>query len=238
MQIEQFQIDERFCGPPRSGNGGYTCGRVARHLEGTPAIRLKVPPPINTALRLEYTDQDACLFHGATLVAEGRPCNLELEAPTAPSWEEALEASRSYVGFQTHSFPGCFVCGPSRKAGDGLRIFPGLVRGRPVLAAPWVPDASLAEDGIVKPEFLWSALDCTGAFAVLPAGEDTAIVLGELCAELRGTVAPDEPCVVTGWSLGVAGRKRLAGSAVYAADGRVIALARAVWIEVPAHEWT
>lgn len=238
MQVELFEIDERFCGPPRSGNGGYTCGRIARHLGGTPAIRLKVPPPVNTTLRLEYTDQDARLFHETTLVGEARPCNLELQLPPAPSFEEAVAASRSYVGFVAHAFPGCFVCGPSRKAGDGLRIFPGRVSGRSTLAAPWIPDASLAEDGRIKPEFLWSALDCTGAFAVLPAEEGVTIVLGELCAALTGAIAPEEPCVVAGWPLGVAGRKRLAGSAVYAADGRVVALARAVWIEVPAHEWT
>jgi hypothetical protein len=42
---------------------------------------------------------------------------------------------------------------------------------------------------------------------------------------------------VTGWSLAVEGRKRLAGSAVHAQDGRLVALARAVWIEVPLNDW-
>lgn len=238
MQVENFEIAERFRGPPRSGNGGYTCGRMARHLAGTPAIRLKAPPPIATRLRLEYTDHDARLFHGATLVGEAKPGTLDLQIPEAPVWEQAVAASLSYVGFHTHSFPGCFVCGPGRAAGDGLRIFPGLVPGSTILAAPWIPDVSLAADGkTVNSEFLWSALDCTGAFAVLPAKQDVAIVLGELCASVTGRILPGERCVVTGWPLVVDGRKRLAGSAVYAESGALVALARAVWIEVPLHDW-
>jgi hypothetical protein len=64
-----------------------------------------------------------------------------------------------------------------------------------------------------------------------------AIVLGELCAAISGEITPGERCVVAGWPLTVAGRKRLAGSAVYGEDGRLVALARAVWIEVPLSDW-
>ncbi len=238
MPVELFEIAERFRGPPRSGNGGYTCGRIARHLQGTAAVRLKLPPQINTALRLESADGEARLFHGTALVGEGKHAQLDLVAPPAPGYEQAVDASRSYPGFHTHSFPGCFVCGPGRAPGDGLRIFPGLVSGGSTLAAPWVPDPSLADDPRrVNPEFLWSALDCTGAFAVLPAKEDVAIVLGELCASIAGDISPNERCVVTGWPLAVEGRKRLAGSAVHAEDGRLVAVARAVWIEVPLNDW-
>ncbi len=169
MPVEHFQIAERFRGPPRSGNGGYTCGRIARHLHGTVAVRLKLPPPISTGLRLEYADDEARLFHGAALVAEGKRAQLDLAVPPGPSYAEAEEASKSFIGFKAHNFPGCFVCGPARESADGLRIFPGQVPGGAVLAAPWQPDVSLAGDSTrVNPEFLWSALDCTGAFAVLP----------------------------------------------------------------------
>jgi len=239
MPVEHFQIAERFRGPPRSGNGGYTCGLIARHLQGTVAVRLKLPPPINTPLRLEYAEDRAKLFHGDALVGEGKPASLELTAPACPAFATATEASKSFVGFKRHNFPGCFVCGPEREPADGLRIFPGPVPGEPVLAAPWEPHSSLAGDSNrVKPEFLWSALDCTGAFAVLPSRDDVAIVLGELCASITGDVRPDERCVVTGWPLSIEGRKRLAGSAVYAEDGRLVALARAVWIEVPLSDWS
>jgi hypothetical protein len=93
------------------------------------------------------------------------------------------------------------------------------------------------EFGKVKWEFLWSALDCPGAFAVMPLPEGVSVVLGELCASIVGEVRAEERCVVTAWRLGGEGRKRFAGSAVYGSDGRLVALARAVWIEVPSIAW-
>ena len=62
MNIEHFSIAERFRGPPRSGNGGYVCGRVARHWAGPATVRLKAPPPLETGLRLEYSESRAQLL--------------------------------------------------------------------------------------------------------------------------------------------------------------------------------
>jgi hypothetical protein len=90
----------------------------------------------------------------------------------------------------------------------------------------------------VRPEFLWSALDCPGGFAVLPPAGGLTVVLGELCAAINGEVMAGEACALTAWPLGVDGRKHFAGSAVYGADGRLIARARATWIAVPLATWT
>ena len=238
MQFDRFRISERFRGPPRSGNGGYVCGRIAQHLSGTVSARLKAPPPLDTELRLESAPEYARLFHGDILIGEARISVLEMQAPAPPSYEQAQEASPSFLGFKTHTFPGCFVCGPAREPMDGLRIFPGQVTGTSTIAAPWTPDRSLADkSGILRSEFLWSALDCTGGFAVLPLPEGLAIVLGDLCASIVGTVQAGERCVVTGWPLGQDGRKRFAGSAVYNARSQLIAQARAVWFEVPLSTW-
>jgi hypothetical protein len=239
MHVEHFEIAGRFCGPPRSGNGGYTCGRVAAHLQGPVAVRLKAPPPLCSAVRLESGTADARLYDGTSLIAEARWAPLELEVPPAPSHDEAVAASRSYAGFHDHAFSGCFVCGPARQPGDGLRIFPGGAGPHGLLAAPWTPDASLADAaGRVRPEFLWSALDCPGGFAVLPPVAGAAVVLGELWAAVEGEVFAGEECVVTAWPLGVDGRKHVAGSAVYGAGGRLVARARAIWIAVPPAGWT
>lgn len=238
MHVERFEIADRFRGPPRSGNGGYTCGRIARHLQGTVAVRLKAPPPLNAELRLESTDEEARLFHETTVVGEARRSQLTLQAPPGPSYQEAEVAARSFLGFRSHAFPGCFVCGPERAGDDGLRIFPGPVNGTPTIAAPWTPHLSLAdESGNLKPEFLWSALDCPGAFALYPLPGGITIVLGELTASILGVVRPGDRCVVVGWPLGVEGRKRVAGTGIYAPNGRLVALARAVWIEVPLSTW-
>ena len=238
MNTEHLEISERFCGPPSSGNGGYVCGLVAKHLSGAVTVRLKAPPPLKTMLRREWTNDSARLFHGSTLVAEAKTSELLLEPPRCPTLAQAEAAAADFPGFKSHLFPRCFVCGPAREPGDGLRIFSGPLRGQSLYAAPWVPDASLADDGDnVAPEFIWSALDCPSGFAVLPVPEGLAIVLGQLCAAITGTVRVEEPTVVTSWPIAQEGRRRIAGTAIHKPDGTLIALARAVWIEVPHDQW-
>jgi hypothetical protein len=145
--------------------------------------------------------------------------------------EEAREAAGRYPGFSIHPFPTCFVCGPQRAEGDGLRIFTGPVVGRELVAAPWTPDESLTSaDGVVGQEFLWAALDCPGAFA--NGFPEIAMVLGRLSAEVVRPVRPGEPCVVVGWSEGSEGRKHFAGTAIFGDDGQLVAFARATWISL------
>jgi hypothetical protein len=196
---------------------------------------LKAPPPLETELRIETSEDSTQLLHGSSVIAVGKAATLDVTPPRAPSFAEAEEAAKSYIGFTRHTFPRCFVCGPQRTAGDGLRIFPGLLESRSLVAAPWVPDESLTNrSNTVEPEFLWAALDCTSAFAVLPIPEGKAIVLGELCARIDGNLLPNEKCVVIGWPLQIDGRKRFAGSAVFSSSGKSVAVGRATWIEVPA----
>ncbi|RYZ04089.1 MAG: hypothetical protein EOO24_13285 [Comamonadaceae bacterium] len=239
MHVDSLSIAHRFRGPPRSGNGGYVCGRIADRLPGTVSVRLKAPPPLDTPLRLESADDAARLLDaGDALIGEARSATLDLRPPAPPTYDEAVAASSGFLGFREHPFPRCFVCGPDRETGDGLRILPGAIGSDGVVAAPWLPDASLAgADGTVQREFLWAALDCTSGFSQLPLPEGLSMVLGELCATIDGTLRPGERCVVIGWPLAHEGRKRTAGSAVYGGDGRLVAHARAVWIEVPLADW-
>lgn len=227
-------IPRRFNGPPRSGNGGYVCGRIAQYLSGPMRVRLRMPPPLEQELRIEASDDEARLFDGDRLVAEAQCVDFRIDLPAAPTFAQAQVASKAYVGFTRHLLPTCFVCGPQRADGDGMRIFPGPTSSDAVLAAPWIPHESLADSsGRVMPEFLWAALDCAGAFAVMPPG-DEMILLGELCARLDSDVGVGERCVVVAWPLAIEGRKRLAGTAIFSASGAPVAQARATWIEVPA----
>jgi hypothetical protein len=61
------------------------------------------------------------------------------------------------------------------------------------VAAPWVPDDTLADpdEGYVRPEFLWAALDCPGYYASLD-GRRRPIVLGQMVARLEGLIRPGE----------------------------------------------
>ena len=43
-------IDKRYRGPPNSGNGGYVCGRLARHIPGGAEVTLRAPPPLDKRL--------------------------------------------------------------------------------------------------------------------------------------------------------------------------------------------
>jgi hypothetical protein len=238
-------IDKRYCGPPNSGNGGYVCGRLARHIAGGAEVTLRVPPPLDTQLDVVATDDKLWeLRDGATVVATGRPASLELTRLETASFDEARAAELlTPVKPHDHPLPTCFVCGPARAQGDGLRIFVGpLVRQSPnasaVLAATWTPDSTLAaEDGLVAPEFLWSALDCPTGYASSHDRQSgsfdrTPILLGRMSARIEMRPRPGERCVITAWAAGRDGRKRVAEAAVYGEAGTLLAVAQATWIAV------
>ena len=87
-------IDERFRGPPNSGNGGYVCGLLAKHVVGGSAeITLRVPPPLGQPLEIVAGAEGAVdLRAGEKVIAVGRPAHVEVsEIPTA-SYSEAEEA--------------------------------------------------------------------------------------------------------------------------------------------------
>jgi len=171
------------------------------------------------------------LLDEEAIVATGVPATVDVALPSAVGFGEAELAAREYPGFRDHAFPGCFGCGPARAPGDGLRIFPGPVTGRDLVAAPWVPDASLAgSGGDVRPEFLWAALDCPSGWAAIVAGAATPILLGELAARVVEPVRAGERCVVLGWTLGGEGRKHWAAAAILDAKASPRAVARATWI--------
>jgi len=223
-------IEPRFCGPTESANGGYTCGLVAQFVGEPAEVTLRRPPPLGRPLLVEREDQSVRVFDGGALVAEGVPTELELEVPEPVAFETAERASASYPGFASHAFPRCFVCGPRREPGDGLRIFASPVPGRDVVAAPWTPSSSLADEhGRLRREFVWAALDCPGAFAVGFA-ERGETVLGRFAARVDAVPAPGERCVVIGWPLGEDGRKLYAGTALFSEAGELYACARATWI--------
>ncbi|MFO1454953.1 MAG: hypothetical protein U1F18_01795 [Steroidobacteraceae bacterium] len=227
-------VAPRFCGPPGSANGGYFAGLVAALSPVPVRVRLRRPPPLATALPAEVSD-DGCIVvrHGDAVVAEARPDLPRLEVPPAVPRSAAIEASLRYRGLRQHVFPRCFVCGPLRARGDGLRLFTGEVAGRTepgLVASPWNPDASLAlGDGRIAPQFIWAALDCPGYFAIAPDGR--VALLAEHVARIERRPRIDEPMVAIGWRIGGEGRVHEAGTALFGEDGELVASAQATWIE-------
>ena len=218
---EQVVIMSRFRGPKDSANGGYTCGLLATLLGEEAEVTLRRPPPLERPLDVVRADGRVELRDGGALVAEAVPTRVELELPE-PVALELAEASAMPRGDESSPFPECFVCGRARAAGDGLRIFAGPVPGRSVHAASWVAPESARE-------LVWAALDCPGAYASGAAGRGEA-VLGRMAARVERVPAAGEACVVVAWPIGEEGRKLYPGTALFSADGEVLARARATWI--------
>jgi hypothetical protein len=229
--MKTLTIAARFCGPPTSSNGGYFAGLVATLAARTVSVRLLKPPPLDTELTVrELADGGLEVLHGEEPIGAASLADLTLEARPAPEYLAAVEASRHYAGFRHHRFPSCFVCGTHRARGDGLRIFAGPLPERGVVAAPWVPDASLDRgDGKVRPEFMSAALDCPGYYAVAP--DDRMMLLAEFTAHADRLVHVGESCTLVGWRVGASGRKHEAGTAIYDGKGELCGKARALWIE-------
>ncbi|WP_339035112.1 hypothetical protein WHZ78_25115 [Bradyrhizobium symbiodeficiens] len=239
-------IDRRFRGPPNSGNGGYVCGCLARHVAGDAEVTLRAPPPLERPLDvLTGADGAIELRENDKLLATASATRIEVQDVPRVSYEAAEEAvARTPYDEQTHDLPACFVCGPARAHGDGLRIFAGplqagAVPGKPVVfAASWIPHGSLSgDDGYVAPEFVWAALDCPTGYCSVGArhlglnGNETAL-LGRMAARINRRPRPGDRCVVTAWPTGREGRKLFAESALLSSKQDVLAIARTTWLLV------
>ena len=154
--------------------------------------------------------------------------------PEAVSLDLAERASAGYPGADRHLVPDCFVCGPRRAVGDGLRLFTAPVPDRDLVAAVWTPDATLADaTGAVRLEILWSAADCPAAWAYIfraPYESNDHAVLGRLAAKVIGRVDAERPCVVMAWPVRSDQRKLIAGVAILSERGLPLFVAQATWV--------
>jgi hypothetical protein len=224
MRLDSVTIPGRYCGPSDSGNGGYTCGLLAEFVSGTDVeVTLRSRPPLDRELEVEAHSGRVLLLDGERLVAEAVTGTVDVAPPATVTPRDAVDASARYAGFREHAFPNCFVCGPQRKAGDGLRIFAGPVAGHDgVVAAPWTARE-------VTAPVVWAAIDCPGAFAVGTAGRGE-LLLGRMAGRIARLPREGEECVVVGWRLHEDGRKLHAGTALLDGDGDALALGRQTWI--------
>lgn len=252
MPVTELIVPRRFCGPPDSGNGGWTAGALAAldvadapadHGGGWPAIEvsLRRPPPLDTPLQVGAADGVTTATHGGAPVATAQQVDrpLAVVEPVDPGTAQA--AGSAYPGHDFHPFPTCFACGTAREEGDGLRIFPGKVGEGPEghrVAASWTPHASLHEDWHTYVDehprasvaATWASLDCVGGWA----GDLTErlMVLGRMTARVDALPVIGEQHVVVGEGHGHDGRKTFTAATLYDADGRVVATAEHTWIAV------
>ena len=229
-------IDPRYCGPPGIANGGYVAGLLAAPLAGPVEVTLRAPAPLGTPLEVVPVEDGHELRDAGTVLARARRTVLEMDPPDPPGFEESLAIAGRCRAFETHPFPCCFVCGPKRAPGDGMRVFPGWLAQRRLAAAAWIPDASVCDEaGEVRREFVWAALDCPSAFPLLedPAAQKLEpLVLGRLVAHLEHPARLGQRLVLSAWSIELGERRGLAGSALHDESGTCLARGRATWISL------
>jgi hypothetical protein len=236
---QTMTIPDRFNGPPRSGNGGYVSGLLARFVDGPAQVVLRQPPPLGVELQVETVAGGAVLRHFDRTVATASATSIDIPIPHPPTFRDAVEASARFRGFMHHPFPNCFVCGPDRPAGEGLRIFPGPLRGNGSVAAPWRPSTDLAgANELVLPQFVWAALDCpTGWIVSLSQPAESVFVLGTFAVDIHRRARVGERAVLAAWPQGSQGTKFFAAAALWSEHGDLQAIAQATWIQVFGKEW-
>ena len=251
MSPRELTVPHRFCGPPSSGNGGWTAGslagrvpeRRAHHAGSWPPIRvsLRLPPPLDTPMPVGEMDGATVASLNGDPVATAVATDEALTLVEPVTVTDARAAMTSFPGLTSHPFPTCFSCGVDRAEGDGLRIFPGRVAdqgGATRVAATWTPHPSVAEpgnpDGDTAPRAslptTWAALDCIGGWA----GDLTErlMVLASMTARVEALPVIGAEHVVVGLARSREGRKTFTASALYDAQGGLVAQAEHLWIAI------
>lgn len=239
---EVVVVQEKFRGPPTSGNGGYVSGLLAQLLPpGAAEVTLRSPVPLDQPLTVVREDGGVRVVDGDKLIAEARLSELELDVPEPPTFEEALAAQSGSLALRvgTHPIlpgervgvhPICFCCGAELAADLGLHVYAAPVPGRDLVAAAWHAPAAFADaSGVLPATMIGTALDCPGEFAWYEKGLRFAL-LGRMTLRVDKAVHAGERCVIIGWTIAEEGRKRFAGSALFDAQGALCASAKAVWI--------
>ena len=236
--MQEIVIAQQFRGPPNSGNGGYVCGLMGALIDGPSTAVLRAPPPLDIPLVLERDGERVrILSTQGDLIGEARPAGDDPLAtpPAPPSYAQAIAAGPGFPGLARPFHPVCFTCGDQLDEGFGLRVFVGQTDGAPEghVSGPWTPHAAFVDsEGLATPEVVWAALDCPGSvsWVVMQGGGG---LLGTMTCEILRRPRLDEPCMVTAWPIEQSGRKRLSGTALFTADGELLARSQQVWIGRP-----
>ncbi|MGJ4745212.1 hypothetical protein ACQV5M_02520 [Leptospira sp. SA-E8] len=242
MKVDNIILSQRFCGPPKTGNGGFTAGILVEAVGTNSAeIRLLGPTPVETPILMEsengqqgtiYDDSKKILATLKSIQDKDFP---EHKLPVVPDLEDAKKFSALYPGFQTHPFPTCFVCGPKRKVNDGMRIFvgpaPEQIGFENLMAGHWLPDETVAaRDGFVRDAAIWGALDCPGGFAAV-LDEPQLIVLSKIQGKIIERPKIGVDYTVLSWRLQKMSRAFKVVTAIFKSDSkRLFAIAEGLWL--------
>ena len=240
FSADTISIADRFRGPPQSGNGGYVAGVAASLLNTDAAVEvtLRSPIPLDSPMAVHRDREITTIMHGETLIAEICEAELDLDIPEPPDWESTATAQPQSPSLRpglnpmmptgTGFHPICFCCGADHE--DGLKVYAAPVLAGEQVAAIWHSKAEWGEsDGCLPDSFLWAALDCPGQFAFMAVDIMTGM-LGRMTGQVKQRVQADQQYLVTGWRMGIDGKKHYAGTAIFDRDENLLAAAKSVWI--------
>ncbi len=239
--MHEVVVEDRFKGPPQSGNGGYVGGLFSRTIDssgqGDVEVTLRSPIPLDKPMQVSHLDDGtATISDGDTLIAQVKPVQWEMEIPAPPPWKDIEAAASRSLAFKSNIndlLPGrkgfhpiCFCCGVEHAT--GLQVCVAPVGDQ--VAAVWETKASWGlSDGLLPVEFLWTAMDCPGQFAYMEQGIRTGM-LGRITASVIERPSAGETLLVSAWTIMVEGKKHFAGSAIFDRSGKLYSKAKTVWI--------
>lgn len=254
MKIDNTVLSQRFCGPPKTGNGGFTAGILAEAVGASAAeIRLLSPTPVETSIVIEsekgqkgsiYDDSKKVLATLQSISDEDFP---EYKLPIVPDLDETKKISAFYPGFTTHPFPTCFVCGPKRELNDGMRIFVGAAPKQVgfdnLMVGHWLPDETVvSEDDTVRDAAIWGALDCPGGFSAV-LDKPKLIVLSKIRGKIIKPAKIGDDYTVMSWRLQKMSRAFKVMTAIFRSDTKeLFAIAESLWLaprnwDITNQEW-
>ena len=239
--MQEVVVENRFRGPPQSGNGGYVGGLFSRTIDpsgrGNVEVTLRSPIPLDNSMQVNrFEDGTATISDGETLIAQVKSVDWEMEVPAPPDWNDVRAVASKSLAFGSNLndlLPGrkgfhpiCFCCGVEHDTGLQVCVAP---TGDQV-AAIWETKKSWgASDGLLPVEFLWTAMDCPGQFAYMEKGIRTGM-LGRITAAITERPKAGETLLVTAWTILVEGKKHFAGAAIFDKTGKLYCKAKTVWI--------
>jgi len=245
-----ISIDSVYNGPVNCGNGGYISGLLASFIEGDAEIRINSAFPVETPLQVKDSDKGIGVYLDDKLLGSARRIQLQLSIPTPPTLEGARAASQRFEFIHSSDPKGCYVCSPTRTTENGLLVFCGALdeftesdsgidwstqTEKNIVAALWRPAENLcSEKDTIDNIYVWSALDCPGAYAIKAAEPDAGLqLLGTCSGSIKTPLKPDEVYIVTSWKTSPnSGRKRFMGVAIHSTAGELMACAEQIWIDV------
>ena len=225
--LAPLTIARRFRGPRTSANGGYARAARPGGVGWTPAgveVTLRLPPPLERPLAVDAGRRARAAARRRGARRRGARRRSRGHAACAADVRGGGGGGPRAGGLGR---PGVRRVLRLRHAARGRRPRDprGARAGRDdgLVATTWV-----AQD--VRPEIVWAAIDCPGAYALRGDGRGEPL-LARMTARIDRLPAEGERCVVGGWPLDDDGRKRHAATALYGEDGAAVAVSRQLWIE-------